>query len=198
MTSAFLRNIRPVLGFGIRTAQPSTLCVSLALLFLVGIASLRAGVLTNCSETDLRVLLGQGGLVTVMCDGTITVTNTLTIATNTILDATGHQFILNGSNSVRVLYVATNVNFTAVNLMVAHGSATNGAGLYNDGGSVALQNCLFQSNSANGFLAFVQEGGGGGAVFNVGTLSASACVFLQNSAKGGNAAGPAFGAGGHG
>ncbi len=173
------------LGFGSRTARPLRRCVSLALLFLVGIASLRASVLTNCSETDLRVLLGEGGLVTVQCNGTITLSNTLIVGRNTTLDATGHQLILNGNDSVRVLYIAANVNFTAVNLMIVHGRATNGAGLYNDGGSVCLQNCLFQSNSANGFLqVFTIIGGGGGAVFNLGMLRASGCVFQPNSANG--------------
>ncbi len=189
MSHLFLRTVPAALAFGFRTSLPATLCLSLAVLFLGGIPSLGAAVLTNCSETDLRVLLGQGGLVNVECDGTITLSNTLTVATNTTLDATGHRLILSGNGFVRVLYVATNVNFTAVNLMVTRGRAANGAGLYNDGGLVGLRNCQFQSNSASGVslvVPRVARSAEGGAVFNAGTVTANGCVFQQNSTCGGH------------
>lgn len=165
---------------------------------LLAATHLHAAVLTNCSETDLRALMTDGGLITVECDGTITLASTFTVAKDVHLDATGHQLILSGGGKVRVLYVGTNVNFTATNLTIAHGGATNGAGLYNDGGSVVLQYCLFSSNSANASPG-LGAGSGGGAVFNLGRLTASACVFLQNSANGDARPGlPGSGAGGMG
>ena len=177
---------QPTLGSGFRAAPRSAFNAIVAMVVLVGIACARGGVLTNCSEADLRVLLDQGGLVTVQCDGTISLTDALSVTRDTVLDATGHQFILDGRSSGRVLYVRTNVNFTSVNVTIADGSATNGAGLYNDGGFVVLRKCVFRANSARGIVFDIEPGRiEGGAILNLGTVTATGCAFLQNSATGG-------------
>ena len=54
------------------------------------------GVVTDCTEAALRTAMIGGGLVTFTCDGTITLTNTLTVSEDTVLDATGRQVTISG------------------------------------------------------------------------------------------------------
>src|ERR1051325_7603317 len=86
------------------------------------------GVVTNCTEANLRAAMAGGGLVTFACDGTITLSKTITNSLSATLNGTGHQITISGGNAVRVFYVNTNVNFKLMNLVVADGRGANGAG----------------------------------------------------------------------
>src|SRR5450759_4051405 len=145
-----------------------------------------AGVVTNYTETNLRAAMAGGGTVTFACDGTITLSNTITISADTILDGSGHQITISGNNSVRVFHVNNDVSFTAMNLTIANGRSTDGAGILNSG-SVKLQNCVFTANTVRGLTTFPGDGAdkSGGAIYNAGSLTASSCSFLSNSASGG-------------
>lgn len=150
------------------------------------------GIVTSCTESSLRAALAGGGTVTFACDGTITLANTISNSLNTVLDGTGHEITISGGSNVRVYYVATNVALTLTNLTIANGAAINGAGIFNDGGIVTLENCRFLSNAVHGVagadLSFnnIDGGGGfGGALFSVGLLRIHNSVFSQNSACGG-------------
>lgn len=149
-------------------------------------------VLTNSDEMSLRAAMAQGGTVIFACDGTITLFNTITNEYESVLDASGHQITISGSDSARVFYVATNVSFSIIHLTIADGRSTNGAGILNDGGTVNATNCVFFGNGAFGVsspigLRSPQTGGNGygGAIYNVGILNADYCSFLQNVANGG-------------
>ena len=50
-----------------------------------------SGIVTNCTEENLRATLAGGGTVTFACAGSITISNTLSIEIDTILDGAGHQ-----------------------------------------------------------------------------------------------------------
>src|SRR5690349_15663923 len=92
------------------------------LLFSVLLLPVRDGsgaTVNTCDEPTLRAALAGGGTVALACDGTITLTNTLDIAQDTILDAQGHQVTLNGGNAVRVFRVAPSVHFTLKGMAVA-------------------------------------------------------------------------------
>ena len=54
-----------------------------------------SGVVTNCTEADLRAALVGGGLVTFNCDGVLALSSTLVITNDTTLDASGHDLTLN-------------------------------------------------------------------------------------------------------
>ena len=159
-----------------------------ALLLLVPVAVRGGGVVANCTEADLRAAMAGGGLVTFACDSTITLANTITNETDTVLDATGHQVTISGGNSVRVFYVKPNVTFTVRNLAIANGSSIKGAGIFNEGGTVNLVGVTLASNKAIGFqyrgTALVPFGAAeGGGIFNqTGAVSAVSCVFSNNSA----------------
>jgi hypothetical protein len=149
-----------------------------------------AAVVTNCTEATLRASLGLGGIVTFACDGTIRLGSTITFGVDTILDGSGHQVTISGGNLVQVFQVHTNVSLTLINLTIANGSATNGAGLLNAGGTVNITNCVFSRNSALGTAAppsqFIAGGSvGGGAVANEGVLNLVNCTFKNNSVSGG-------------
>ncbi len=151
-----------------------------------------AGTVTSCTEASLRAAMAGGGTVTFACDGIITLGNTISNFSDIVLDSTGHQITISGGNTVRVFYVATNVALTLTNLTIANGAATNGAGVFNDGGMVTFENCRFLSNAVCGVagtdVSYTPDAGGafGGAVFNTGVLRAHNCVFSLNSACGGN------------
>src|ERR1039457_3877799 len=142
------------------------------------------GTVTSCTEASLRAAMAGGGTVTFACDGTITLTNTLSTAVNTLLDGSGHQITISGNHAVPLFYVGTDVTLTLSNLTIADGYsvgafATSGAGpgdpalvgrggaIYNDG-NLLLEHCVFTNNQALGGDVFLGYGGSGqgGAIFN--------------------------------
>ena len=163
-----------------------------------------AGVVTNATEAALNAALVGGGTVTFACDGTITLTSTKIIGTNTVLDATGHRITISGGSSVQ-LFSVTNGNLTMFNLTLANGKQTNlNLGPYVVGGGIfALQgfsayNCTFTNNVAQGTNGAAganssngkagTSGGdayGGAIACRVGPLYLTNCVFVNNSVLGG-------------
>src|SRR4051812_10611740 len=114
------------------------------LLWLLG-ASLPASSSTvaSCDEASVRAALAIGGTINFACDGRITVTNTLVVSKNTIIDASGRNVILDGGGAVSVLFI-DRVSLAMTNVTVVNGGGTSqGAGLYNNGGFVSLVNCTF-------------------------------------------------------
>lgn len=168
-------------GFGSVTSPPATLDV-----IAPGDTTVR-----TCTEQALRLALNQGTNVLFACDGTITLGSTIIIATNTVLDANGHQVTVSGGNLVRVFQVNSNVHCTLIGLTIANGFATSGGGLANDG-AVDAQKCVFLGNLACGvtapFLALPPVRGGdgrGAAILNTGSFNADYCSFYENLAAGG-------------
>ena len=102
-----------------------------------------SAVVTNCTEADLRAAMAGEERSCLACDGAITLANTIPVARNTVLDGGGHAITVSGSNLVRIFYVATNVSFSIINLTIASGFCTNGAGIFNDGGRLTLSGVCF-------------------------------------------------------
>jgi hypothetical protein len=148
-------------------------------------------VVTAPLEAALRAVVTGGGTVTFACDGTITLASTITNTLDTVLDGSGHQITISGSNACRVFFVNSNVNLTLVNLTIANGLSANGGGIYNEG-TLNATNCRFVANTAQGapgadFTVPASPGqdGSGGAVYNSGALNIIGCLFAGNSACGG-------------
>jgi len=178
--------------------EPSGICfrklpaagVGLLLLCLAA-ASTQAQMNTvrSCTEAALRSAMAGGGTVTFACSGTITLSGTIDIETNTVLDGSGQQVSISGGNSVRVFYVNPNVTLTLVNLTIAHGWSTSGGGVLN-AGTLNATNCSFVANSAVGASAspgqgFSGEPGAGGAICNLGSMVVERSLFANNTASGG-------------
>ena len=111
-------------------------------------------VVTPCTEACLRSAIAGGRTVTFACDGTISLANTITIAASTVLDGSGHQVTISGSNPVRVFEVPANASLGLVNLTIANGAAYGG--LYRAGGARAnsgtgiVDLCTFTGNLVSG------------------------------------------------
>jgi hypothetical protein len=135
-----------------------------------------AKVLTECTEAALRAAMSGGGIVTFGCEGTITLSDTILITTNTVLEALGHQVSVSGGGKHMVFRVSPNVTFALADLTIAHGNADSGAGILNAGGWVKATRCVFSGNLASTV---------GGAIRNeLGQLELTSCVFTNNHAWG--------------
>src|ERR1043165_1403082 len=155
------------------------------------------GVVNTCNEASLRSAMNGGGTVTFACDGTITLAGTINVATNTVLDGTGHAVTISGNNAVRIFTVNSNVTFVLNNLVLANGLAAGGTNSFDqhegtgggvcNTGTLQIVQCTFTNNEALGVLprSYVNgEAGRGGANFNVGTLSISSSTVVSNRAVG--------------
>jgi hypothetical protein len=158
-----------------RLAVPATI---IGLGLLVPLSAAAGGVVTNCTEANLRAAMTGGGRVIFACDGAITLTNTITNTLNTALDGTGHTVTITGPQA---FYVSSNSTLTMVFITITNCHSPKGAGVFNNGGTVNLTNVLFENNYANGSLT----AGGGGAIYNLagGRLNADNCTFSNNSAQ---------------
>jgi len=156
------------------------------LLIRLPLAGRSGGVVTTPDEANLRAAMSGGGDVAFACDGTITLTSTITNNVNTTLDASGHQITISGGKRVRAFHVTTNVSFKLVNLTIANAVSTAGSAILNLGGTVDLSGVTLRSNSA----VFGQMSDqlvpqcSGGAIFSWnGIISAADCSFVGNRAQ---------------
>ena len=142
--------------------------------------ALGSGTVPNCDQASLLAALSGGGKVAFACDGTIVLTNTITIATNTVLDASGHTVTISGNNAVRVFTVTNGAAFALVNVTIANGRSQRGSGILNFDGFLTLLNCTLSNNTA---IAVVNYAAGGG-ILNGNVLAATNCLFAGNMAMG--------------
>jgi hypothetical protein len=145
------------------------------------------GIVRNCEEEDLRANLANGTVVVRFgCDGTIALKTPLELTRDVILDGTGRNVRLSGSNRVRVLRVPAGINVTLRGITITDGSSSQGGGILNEGGLVLLD-CQVMGNEAIGTNGVNGPGGvgAGGGIWNSGNLLASNTVLVANTARGG-------------
>lgn len=185
--------------------------VVLTVLTLVAFTS-RSAVVSNLTQRALQAAIINDGNATFSLSGTIVLTNTVRITQDTIIDGTGQNIVISGSNAVRVFFVTNSATLTLLNIGIADGKSTNGAGIFNAGGTVNLSNCVVTANLALGTASRdgkeTTRGGGtggsassgsigmGGGIFNLGVVNAERTSFFGNAASGSN--GGAGGDGGEG
>jgi hypothetical protein len=170
------------------------------------------GRVTSANQAGLEAALASGAPVTFGFDGTILLTNSITIEKDTVIDATGRSIRLDGGGKVRHFVVSQGATLRLINLtlengrhVVGDGSPNNvglpglGGSIYNSGGQLDLRLCRFINNhavGANGYAGdapdpFVppQTHGGpafGGAIYSTnGQVRAELCWFENNDASGG-------------
>ena len=104
------------------TAFLTKLHTLLAVAVLAGAGpTFAGGTVTNLTQAALQAALTGGGTVLFGVSGTLPLTNTLTIAQDTVLDAHGFAVTISGGGAVRLFQVATNVTFTVNGLTLANG-----------------------------------------------------------------------------
>jgi hypothetical protein len=149
-------------------------------------------------------------LVQFLCDGTIQLTNTITVSLPTILDANGHNVVLSGGGAFRLFSVDPGVSLTLTNLTIANGLAqgangaagldgaeADGGAILVNGGTLNLLGCRIWTNSAvggaggdsTGTGSYLNGSGGpalGGAIYVIGgTINATNSEFAGNVVEGG-------------
>lgn len=169
--------------------------------------------ISNCVESALDSALARGGRITFTCGGTINVTSTKIIVTDTILDASAAGGTIGTTSGIRLFTVSPGASLTIIGLTLSNGAfagvnGTNGSGggwafggaIYNNGGSFLASSTTFLSNSVtggaggagdSGLGGVAGSGGGGGfaygaAIYNLaGLVQLTNCVFRGNNATGG-------------
>ncbi len=155
----------------------------------------------SCTEAALRAAVTAGGIVTFACGDapvTITVTASLTLTADTVIDG-GGDVTLSGGGAVRIIdmdtgnYEATGPDLTVQRLTLRDGHAEGalldggGGAIYFVGGSVTAIDATFLDNAA------VLEGPdvAGGAIYGIGVgeLTVVGSVFSGNRASNGGAIG---------
>jgi PKD repeat protein len=107
--------------------------------------------------------------------GTITLTEQLTVMSEGgPLEVDGGNMItISGGRTTRVWYVEDGSVLTLRHLAIVDGYAIDGAGLYNNGGNVTIDDCTLYGNISAG-------GAGGGIYNNAGTLVVANSTLFEN------------------
>ena len=164
--------------------------------FCFSSGALASGVVASATESALTAAMAGGGLVTFAVNGTIYLTNTIVVSNNTVMDATGYNVAISGSNAVQIFIVNSNTTLAMTNLTLENGAAVGAGptkinslnatgGAISNAGTLQMTGCTFSNNKALGLTNFAGNASAGGALFNTGVLTASGCVFIENSAQGG-------------
>jgi hypothetical protein len=155
------------------------------------------GVVTNASQHSLLAAMAGGGAVTFGFDGTIYLTNTIIVSNNTVLDASGQNVTISGSNAVQIFIVTSGTTLAMTNLTLINGLAQGApnwftalagcGGAISNAGTLQMTCCTFISNTAVGTSQTREwaSEGDGGAVYNSGSVTAWGCIFVGNLAVGG-------------
>jgi hypothetical protein len=86
-------------------------------LFCFSSRSFAGGVVSNATESALVAAMTGGGTVTFAVDGTISLTSTITVSTNTVIDATGYNVVISGGGAVEILSVNSGVTHLGLQLI---------------------------------------------------------------------------------
>jgi hypothetical protein len=159
-------------------------------------------VVTSANEASLQAAIAQGGWVGIEFNETLTLTNTIVITNNVILDGTGFGAVISGGNAVQLFHVTNGASLTLSNLTLANANYPYGAAVDIDAGAVTVVDCLFTNNQSfwggcfynndgsltllgSAFSNNIVTGSGclGGVVYQaVGSMLVSNCIFSFNSA----------------
>ncbi|HXT35745.1 MAG TPA: Ig-like domain repeat protein, partial [Chloroflexota bacterium] len=143
------------------------------------------------SVTDCSGPIGAGRLVTVVgaaaagdtvnfaCSGTITLTSTLSLTQDVMIDGTGQAVTISGGGAVQVLSIASGTAVNLNKLTITNGSGNPSGGGITNAGTLTVTNSTFSGNTAG-----VSNGGG---IDNEGTLTVASSTFTGNSAFRGGA-----------
>ena len=147
-------------------------------------------VLPDCDETSLRAAIASASRVVFACNGTITLTNPITVACVLVLDGSGQNVTLSGGGVTRLFNVLPGASLTLLNLTLTNGlvRGTNGLNAVSSGSGIAQAG---------------ESAEGGGVLVSNAMVVARNCSFIYCRAiggDGGNAAGfpPIGGASGSG
>ncbi len=129
--------------------------------------TLRQAIADSCPGSMLVFDLGINGQTITLTSGALNLGKDLTISGN------GRQITVSGNDASSVFLIGGGT-VNLIGLTITHGSAANGGGLINVGGTVTLSNNTFANNSATAT---------GGAIYNAsGNLAVANSTFVNNAA----------------
>ena len=169
---------------------PRWASLALGIFMVMATAPVHAQV-TNLVDTTDELALNKALeratviLFTIKGPGTIGFSGTKIIASDILLDGTGHNVTLSGSNNVGLFTVNPGGHLTLKNLTLADGRSDQGGGVLNNGGVVTVINCVFSNNAARATDWGATGAGGGIYTYNNGTTIITGSTFVSNSATGG-------------
>ncbi|MCL4878288.1 MAG: hypothetical protein KJ064_16625 [Anaerolineae bacterium] len=170
----------------------------LAGIFFILLSSVSQAQENPCTETYLDNAIRRGGTIALACPYPVEITSPKTITKDTFMIGMGlRPLIIDGTNEVNNIFYVTNgaqlslhqvnvvdsTNFGVLldegstlnvtdSLFSRHGSEkNNGAGIWNDGGTVSVSGSVFEFNE------------NGAAIINEGTLEVTNSVFRDNRNK---------------
>ena len=160
--------------------------------------SATAAVVTSCDEAGLRAALAAGNSVTFGCDGTIVLSNAISLTRPVSIDSAGHNVSLSGGGKVRIFEIGSGgvVRLTGLTLTNGFSQGANGAPAVEGRGGAILVNegqlhatdCSLLNNLTVGGAGVEFPGAAayGGAIFvTQGTLRLTNCSLMLNTSRGG-------------
>jgi CSLREA domain-containing protein len=136
----------------------------------------------DCSLRDAIQLVGSGDTITFAADYSIYLSSTLQITKSLIIDGSGHTITISGdtgndgSRNVQVFNIGAGNAVTLSYLNVVSGTATNGAGIYNNG-SLIVNNSTIRDN--------VTASNDGGGIYNGAALVVNHSTIRDNQGRDG-------------
>jgi hypothetical protein len=91
-----------------------------ALIFPI-VAAAQTNIVNSLDPAELNSALQAGGTVTFATNGTIVLTNTITLSNDVILDGTNHSITISGGGAVEIFNVPPGLSLTLRNLTLANG-----------------------------------------------------------------------------
>ncbi len=137
-----------------------------------GAGSLRAAIAAANSGDIIAFDSGLAGQTISLTGGELAINKSLTIE-----GTPGRPEAISSSDLTRVLDISGAAHVTLDNLVIENGLDAEGAGIYNNGGTVAISNCLLSDNSTRS-----PNYNGGGIYNNGGTVTISDSTLSGNSA----------------
>lgn len=143
-----------------------------------GAGSLRQAILDANNAPGADVIAFSGAIFADQTPDTITLTSgQLVISDDLTVGGVGANLLtISGNNASRVFQINPNVNVTLADVTIANGRASDGAGVFNNGGSAALIQTNFINNVATN---------AGGGVLNTGGMLVNGGNFTSNRAGSG-------------
>jgi len=186
----------------------------------VPIAQAATRIVSDCSVpsgaagrlVDVITAASAGDTITFSCSGTITLSSTITLDKNLIIDGSGQTVSISGGDTVGVFVVNSGMSVTLSHLTIAHGYNWRGGGIGNwgiltvtdstlsanraqnpggvgyygggiyNGGTLTVTNSTLSGNIAS--YVSGTPGGGGGGIYNVATLVVVNSTLTGNSTVG--------------
>lgn len=123
--------------------------VQLAIGLLGAAAPAGGAVVTDADSEAVSSAISEGGVVRLEFSGTVRLTNTLTVAKDTTLDASGQIVILDGGNAVRHFVVTNGAALRLVNLTLVNGRAMGRDRQANEPGGVGQGGSILNGGDAD-------------------------------------------------